>query len=127
MIAASTRSRIAEDRFIVGTGRTGQTAIRVILILQTGDISPKINQALTQKIDMTEATQAALAAIEIYAARHPRPTQVTIGQAAEMLGLSRWTVAKLVDMGTLALNRCGRIPIEMVDAARAALPTTGKR
>lgn len=57
-------------------------------------------------------------AFEFYAARRPRPTQVTIGQAAEMLGLSRWTVSKMLRAGQFKLNKCGLIPIEQVDAAR---------
>jgi excisionase family DNA binding protein len=65
---------------------------------------------------MTDETKAALRALELFSARHPRPTQVTIGQAAEMLSLSRWTVSKMVKAGTLRLNRCGLIPIEQVDA-----------
>ncbi len=56
-------------------------------------------------------------AIDLYASRSPRPNQVTITQAAEMLGLSRHTVSKMVKFGTLKLNRCGMIPIEQVDAA----------
>lgn len=54
-------------------------------------------------------------AIKRYAERHPRPVQVTITQAAEMLGLSRQTVSKMVRAGQLKLNRCGLIPIEQVD------------
>ncbi|ANN73262.1 helix-turn-helix domain-containing protein [Bordetella bronchialis] len=57
----------------------------------------------------------ALRAVEIYAQRHPRPSQVTITQAAEMLGLSRPTVRSLMKGGKLSLNGCGRIPIEQVD------------
>ena len=41
---------------------------------------------------------------------------MTITQAAEMLGLSRHTVSKMVRAGQLKLNRCGLIPIEQVDA-----------
>jgi excisionase family DNA binding protein len=66
---------------------------------------------------MNDEIKTIIKAIELYAARHPRPPQVTIGQAAEMLGLSRWTVSKMVEHGTLKLNKCGRIPIEQVDAA----------
>jgi hypothetical protein len=66
---------------------------------------------------MTEETKAALIALEIFSARHPRPPHVTILQAAEMLGLSRWTVSKMVKMGQFRLNKCGLIPIEQVDAA----------
>lgn len=68
---------------------------------------------------MTEL-QIALTAIKLYAETHPRPTQVNQIQAAEMLGLSRLTVSKLLRQGTLSLNDCGLIPIELVDAARAA-------
>jgi excisionase family DNA binding protein len=52
-----------------------------------------------------------------YESRRPRPTQVTITQAAEMLGLSRHTVSKMVRAGQFKLNRCGLIPIEQVDRA----------
>ncbi|CAB3855578.1 MULTISPECIES: helix-turn-helix domain-containing protein [Achromobacter] len=62
----------------------------------------------------------ALKAVEIYAQRHPRPPHVTIVQAAEMLGLSRPTVRKLMKAGKLSLNGCGLIPIEQVD--RLLLP-----
>jgi excisionase family DNA binding protein len=60
--------------------------------------------------------EMAVQAVQIYAARHPRPVQVTITQAAQMLGLSRHTVAKMVRAGQLKLNQCGMIPIEQVDA-----------
>lgn len=56
-------------------------------------------------------------AIKRFAERHPRPVQVTITQAAEMLGLSRHTVSKMVRAGQFKLNRCGLIPIEQVDRA----------
>lgn len=66
---------------------------------------------------MTEqdALDIAVRAVSIYAARHPRPNQVTATQAAEMLGLSRPTVRKLMDAGKLRYNQCGLIPIEQVD------------
>lgn len=59
----------------------------------------------------------AVKAVQIYAERHPRPCQVTITQAAEMLGLSRHTVSKMVRAGQFKLNGCGLIPIEQVDRA----------
>jgi excisionase family DNA binding protein len=65
--------------------------------------------------------EMAVQAVQIYAARHPRPVQVTITQAAQMLGLSRHTVAKMVRAGQLKLNRCGLIPIELVDAVLKAV------
>lgn len=69
--------------------------------------------------EMTEELKIALEAVRLYAEMHPRPTQVTQTQAAQMLGLSRITVGKLLRNGTLKLNSCGLIPIEVVDAARA--------
>lgn len=72
---------------------------------------------------MTDLDQRALAiaarAVQIYAESHPRPTQVTQKQAAEMLGVHPKTVQNYVAAGTLKLNRCGLIPIEAVDAIRS--------
>ncbi|WP_454763384.1 helix-turn-helix domain-containing protein [Cupriavidus campinensis] len=65
------------------------------------------------------AFETAMRAVELYAAQHPRPTQVNIKQAAEMLGLSAPTVRKLMKAGEMSLNRCGLIPIEQVDRVRA--------
>lgn len=67
---------------------------------------------------MTEL-QIAIKAVQMYAEMHPRPTQVNQSQAAEMLGISYPTVRKLVRSGILPLNRCGLIPIEAIDRARA--------
>ncbi|MBN3789706.1 DNA-binding protein [Burkholderia sp. Ac-20353] len=58
-------------------------------------------------------------AVRLYAESHPRPLQVTQKQAAEMLGLSRMTVCKMVRTGQLRLNKCGMVPIEQVDRALA--------
>lgn len=54
-------------------------------------------------------------AVQLYAERHPRPLHVNLRQAAEMLGLSRPTVRKLVHSGRLRFNACGLIPIEQLD------------
>ncbi|MDS0850507.1 DNA-binding protein [Burkholderia cenocepacia] len=66
---------------------------------------------------MTEADvlNTAIKAVEIYAARHPRPPHVTITQAAEMLGRSRNTIATMLTRYRISLNACGQIPIESVD------------
>jgi hypothetical protein len=66
---------------------------------------------------MTDEMQTIIKAFELFSARRPRPSQVTMVQAAEMLGLSRWTVSKMLKHGTFKLNKCGLIPIEQVDAA----------
>ncbi|MCO4881574.1 helix-turn-helix domain-containing protein [Paraburkholderia caribensis] len=54
-------------------------------------------------------------AVQLYAERHPRPCQVNQKQAAEMLGVSARTVYNMIRAGTLKLNKCGMIPIEMID------------
>lgn len=44
-----------------------------------------------------------------------RPQHVTKTEASKLLGVSIPTVTKMVKFGTLALNDCGRIPIEQID------------
>jgi hypothetical protein len=66
---------------------------------------------------VSEIEQAARRAVQLYAESRPRPSQVTMTQAGEMMGLTRQTVAKLVRAGTLRLNKCGLIPIAEIDAA----------
>jgi len=66
---------------------------------------------------MSELEHVARRAVQLYAESHPRPSQVTMTQAGEMLGLTRQTVAKLVRAGTLRLNKCGLIPVAEIDAA----------
>lgn len=65
-----------------------------------------------------EALGIAMQAVTLYAARHPRPTHVTISQAAKMLGIGRGTAAKLLGSRR---NACGMVPIEAVDEARASM------
>lgn len=67
---------------------------------------------------MSEIDEVIERAVDRALAKRPRPTQVTQAQAAEMLGLHRHTVAKLIAAGSLRLNRCGMIPIEQVDSIR---------
>jgi hypothetical protein len=55
-------------------------------------------------------------AVQLYAERHPRPPHVNQKQAAEMLGVSSRTIYNMIRAGTLKLNKCGMIPIEMIDA-----------
>lgn len=68
---------------------------------------------------MTETLEIAIKAVQLYAESHPRPSQVTQTQAAEMLGISRWTVRRMIEAGTLKLNRCGLIPVSQIDRVLA--------
>jgi len=63
--------------------------------------------------------RVAAQAVRLYAESHPRPTQVTQAQVAEILGVSTRTVRNYISTGKLRLNKCGRVPIEAVDALRA--------
>lgn len=62
----------------------------------------------------------AVRAVEIFAARHPRPIHVTQKQAAEMLDKSVPTIRKMIQSGRLKLNAFGMVPIEMIDSALKA-------
>lgn len=59
-------------------------------------------------------------AIQRYVETHPRPTSVTQDQAADMVGVSRSTISRMVKAGQLKLNKFGRIPISEVDKALKA-------
>lgn len=63
----------------------------------------------------TSVIEIAARAVQLYAETHPRPAQVTQSQAAEMIGVSRPTLSRMVKAGTLRLNRCGQIPISEID------------
>lgn len=64
--------------------------------------------------------QIAAKAVQLYAETHPRPAQITQTQAAEMLGISRPTLSRMVKAGTIKLNACGLIPITEIDRVLAA-------
>lgn len=66
-------------------------------------------------ISELDALHIATKAVEIFAARHPRPPHVTITQAAEMLGKNRQTVSVMLTRYKIRLNKCGQIPIEAID------------
>lgn len=63
--------------------------------------------------------RAAAMAVRLYAETHPRPTQVTQQQAAEILGVSAKSIQRYIRAGKLTLNGCGYLAIEAVDALRA--------
>jgi hypothetical protein len=59
--------------------------------------------------------ETAVKAVRIYAESHPRPSCVTLVQAAEMLGISHVTAQKLIASGKLSRNGIGLIPTAQVD------------
>lgn len=61
----------------------------------------------------------AIKAVQIYAEMHPRPSHVNQIQAAEMIGLSRETIRKMIRQGRIATNEAGMIPIVEVDRVLA--------
>lgn len=69
---------------------------------------------------MTDPLEIAIKAVQIHAEMHPRPSQVTQDQAAEMAGVSRGTISKMIKSGRLKLNEFGRIPVSEIDRAIAA-------
>jgi predicted DNA-binding protein (UPF0251 family) len=73
---------------------------------------------------MTDTLAIAEAAIRRYAESRPRPIQVTKGQAAEMLGISRPTLNKIIAAGYIKLNKCSMIPISEIDRALAPKTTS---
>jgi len=69
---------------------------------------------------MTDPIEIAHTAVRLYAETHPRPPQVTQSQAAQMLGISRATVSRMVRGGQIRLNGCGMIPTSEIDRVLAA-------
>lgn len=59
--------------------------------------------------------EIAVKAVQLYAEKHPRPSQVTQEQAAEMAGVSRGTICKTLKSGHMKLNKFGRIPVSEID------------
>lgn len=67
--------------------------------------------------DQQTLIECAAKAVQIFAEQHPRPSQVTQVQAAQMLGMSAQTVGKMVKDGRLSLNKLGMIPVSEIDRA----------
>jgi DNA-binding transcriptional regulator LsrR (DeoR family) len=67
--------------------------------------------------DQQTLIECATRGAQIYAEQHPRPSQVTQVQAAQMLGVSAQTVGRMVREGRLSLNGLGMIPISEIDRA----------
>ncbi len=64
--------------------------------------------------------EIAVKAVQMYAETHPRPSQVTQDQAAEMVGVSPATISRMVKSGNIKLNKFGRIPVSEIDRAISA-------
>lgn len=67
-----------------------------------------------------EVLRIAERAVQLYVDKHPRPTQVTQRQAAEILRVDPKTVYNYIRAGKLKLNRGGYLAIEDVDAIRSS-------
>lgn len=66
-----------------------------------------------------EHLEVAVQAVRLYAESHPRPLAVNQVQAAEMLGISRKTLADRIRKGWIRMNALGMIPIGEVDRVLA--------
>lgn len=62
-----------------------------------------------------DSYEIALNAVKVYAQTHPRPPMVNLSQAAEMLGISRPTLRKLLREGKIKTNSLGFIPTVEID------------
>ena len=51
---------------------------------------------------------------------HPRPSCVTLEQAAELLGVSSRTISNMARQGRIKRNKLGRIPIVEIDRILSA-------
>lgn len=95
-------------------------------LLKRARLSVSFEDALPVGIELDRAALEAIAnlaaqrAVQLYAETHPRRTQVTQTQAAEMLTVHPKTVRNYIVAGKLTLNGCGQIPIEAVDKVRSS-------
>ena len=63
--------------------------------------------------------EIAAKAVQTYAEMHPRPSQVSCGQACEMLGVSRPTLRAIIRRGEIKLTAFGLIPVSEIDRVLA--------
>lgn len=73
-----------------------------------------------QTISQDAVLEVAFQAVRLYAETHPRPLHVTLGQAAEMLGIPMDSLMKMMSGKKLRLNACGLIPIGDIDQVLAS-------
>jgi len=71
-------------------------------------------------ISKADVLAIATKAVEIYAARHPRPPHVNLSQAAKMVGVSIPTLKKRLLFYRIRSNKLGHIPVEAIDRLLAA-------
>ncbi|WP_249209356.1 DNA-binding protein [Burkholderia cenocepacia] len=83
------------------------------------DAIPRHRESSGSSLSEEQILQIARRAVQLFEQQPPRPPHVTQAVAADMLGLSRATVGKLVRTGELRLNGVGRIPIGQIDLFRA--------
>lgn len=79
------------------------------------DALPRHRENTNVQLSEEQILQIAQRAVHLFEQQPPRPVHVTQSEAADMLGLSRATVGKLVRTGELRLNGVGRIPIGQID------------
>ena len=86
-------------------------------IIETSGVVVLKRSELDAIIDATARKAVVEAIARMPKGDSPRPFQVTQGQAAEILRVSRATVSKMVKSGAFTLNKCGMIPISQIDNA----------
>lgn len=84
-------------------------------IIESSSVVIMSKSELSAIIDATAKRAVSEAITRLPQQDLPRPHQVTQSQAAEVMGVSRATIGKLVRSGILALNACGMIPMRQID------------
>ncbi|WP_244105434.1 helix-turn-helix domain-containing protein [Burkholderia cepacia] len=79
------------------------------------DALPRRRESSGSSLSEEQILNIARRAVHLFEQQAVRPVHVTQAEAADMLGLSRATLGKLVRTGELRLNGCGRIPIGQID------------
>jgi endonuclease III len=85
------------------------------MITTTGAAVILSQQEFDAAIDATAKRAVAEMLAKLPSLDKPRPPHVNKTQAAEMLEMSVPTVTKLINSGSLRLNKCGLIPTVDID------------
>lgn len=83
-----------------------------VIIITNDELNALISAAVTKAIEQAKKSLPKISGT--------RPADVNQTVAAKMLRTSRPKIKRMIDAGTLRLNKFGRIPIEQIDAALAA-------